>query len=55
MIKTKQDLREYLEADKVQYYHRLRQKANLHIYPNTMGPGLDLRHAGYRMIGASFK
>lgn len=35
-------------------YHRLRQKANLHIYPNTVGPGLDLRHAGYRMIGAKF-
>lgn len=102
MIKTKQDLREYLEADKAQYgrpYHffkkwlmhgedyyvrlcivnmrhyeyylnkkrglldfiplffyrwnfnRLKQKANLIIYPNAFGPGVDLRHAGFRMIG----
>lgn len=36
-------------------YRRLRQKADLHIYPNTMGPGLDLRHAGFRMIGATFR
>ena len=102
MIKTKKDLREYLEADKARYgrpyklfrkwlmhgedfhvrlfmitlrhyeyylnkkrgmldhipyffyywnYLRLRQKANLHIYPNTMGAGFNPVHAGFRRIG----
>ena len=32
-------------------YHRLRQKASLHIYPNTMGAGFNPIHAGFIRIG----
>lgn len=32
-------------------YHRLRQKANLHIYPNTTGSGFYPVHPGFRRIG----